>query len=358
MRSRAERPPASSVRPPTRVGRAVTPFSGAARFVPGLAVATAVGVAALLVGELAPTVGAPVLALVGGMIVATTRRPMESLEAGVSFAAKRVLQASIVLLGLNLSLSQVIDSGRGSALVLLATLGAAWAAACGVSRLLRLRGDLPLLIGVGTAICGASAIAAASSAIGARGRDVTYAMTTIFVFNAIAVLTFPAAGHLIDMSEHAFGVWAGTSVNDTSSVVGVAAVFGDTAFSTAVVVKLTRTLTIIPICIALGARQARRARRDGRGIGRMMFAPLPTFVLLFVLSVAANSAGVVPTGSRDAVRALATFTITVALAAIGLTTRVAEVRSAGARPLLLGAAVWSAVALTSLATQALTGSLR
>jgi uncharacterized membrane protein YadS len=250
-------------------------------------------------------------------------------------------------------------------------LGAAWL----YGRLLGVPRDLRTLIGVGTGICGGSAIAAVSPVIEAASTDVAYAISTIFLFNIAAVLVFPLIGHAIGMSQQSFGLFAGTAVNDTSSVVATAATYGSAAASHAVVVKLVRTLMIIPICLGLAALTARGHRSapepgvvaDGRvpvvaavsarlSPGRVVRL-VPWFLIGFVVAAALNSGGVIPAGAHGPLQRLSVFLVAVALSAIGLSTDVAALRKAGPKPLLLGALLWITVAAASLGLQALTGVL-
>ncbi len=188
----------------------------------------------------------------------------------------------------------------------------------------------------------------------------SYSIATIFLFNVVAVLTFPTVGHLLDMSPHAFGVWAGTAVNDTSSVVAAASVFGHGAVKDAVVVKLTRTLMIIPITFALALWRTRGAALDtGRpSVLHHVHRAFPTFIVWFLAATAVDSLGLIPTGWHTALDDAAQFMITMALAAIGLSTSVPGIRRAGWRPLALGAALWMLVGTTSIGLQTLTGTIR
>ncbi|HET9092274.1 MAG TPA: putative sulfate exporter family transporter [Acidimicrobiales bacterium] len=334
-----------------------------AALVPGAALAAAIAVAASLLGTLAPVIGAPVMAIVIGIVVATLRPPARRARPGLTFVAKRVLQASIVVLGLGLSLGQVLVAGAASLPVLLGTLLAALAAAWAVGRLLGLPRDLTTLIGVGTAICGASAIAATDAVIGAEEADVSYAVATIFTFNVVAVLAYPTLGHLLGLSQHAFGLWSGTAINDLSSVVAASTIYGHAAAGYGVVVKLTRTLAIIPIALGLAALRRRRgpAVPPGAAPASSRFSlarVLPLFILGFLAAVVANTLGLVPSGFHHGLSDSATWMITAALAAIGLSTRPGEIRRAGLRPLALGAVLWATVGSVSLALQFATGTLR
>lgn len=340
--------------------------------VPGLAVALVIAAVATVAGIGVPIVGGPVFGIVLGALVATVFRPGETLRPGLAFASKPVLQASIVVLGATLSLKQVADVGGSSLPVMLGTLAVALLGAYGLGRLLNVRGDTQLLIGVGTAICGASAIAATQAVIKAKESQVAYAIGTIFTFNIVAVLAFPQLGHLMGLDPHAFGLWAGTAINDTSSVVAAGYAYGGDAGPYSVVVKLTRSLMLIPIVMVLAfwvahrqARAATPAGPDATGAPRLRLRLrtlpwtkiVPLFLVGFVAASALTSIGIIPESWHPALTFTGTFLITTALAGIGLTMRLADVRKAGARPLLLGAGLWVLVGTSSLGIQALTGTL-
>ncbi|MGW1913548.1 YeiH family protein [Streptomyces sp. NPDC002076] len=342
-------------------------FPGVASRLPGLAVAVGVALVATLLGRLVPVVGAPVSGIVLGVLVAVAVRPGERLRHGIAFAGRGVLQAAVVVLGAQLSLGQVLRVGVGSLPVMIVTLTVCLAAAYGIGRRLGVVRDLRTLIGVGTGICGASAIAAVTPVIGAAEAEVAYAVSTIFVFNIAAVLTFPALGHLLGMGQHTFGLFAGTAVNDMSSVVAAATTYGGPAADYAVVVKLARTLLIIPICLGLAALARRRARTADApadateaGSGRNVPDPVrigrlvPWFLTGFLALAAMNTVGLVPAAAHGPLSALAVFLITVALSAIGLSTEPSRLRRTGPAPLLLGGCLWLVVSATSLGVQFLT----
>jgi uncharacterized integral membrane protein (TIGR00698 family) len=283
----------------------------------------------------------------------------QRLHPGLSFAAKPVLQTSIVVLGTGLSLPQVAQVGGQSLPVMLGTLAAALIGAWLFGRLLKVRGDTQTLIGVGTGICGASAIAATTAVIGAAETEVAYAIGTIFTFNIAAVLLFPPLGHLLGMSPHAFGLWSGTAINDTSSVVAASYAFGADAGAYGIVVKLTRTLMLIPIVVVLAVMKARReTQHDAFTLRGMPWRKIvPLFLVGFVLASTVDSLGAIPNSWHPALSVLGTFLITTALAGIGLSLRLADMRRAGPRPLLLGALLWGTVAASSLVLQGLTGQI-
>ncbi len=340
------------------------PRAGLTDIAPGLLVALAVAAVATVLGQFVPVVGGPVFGiLLGGLaaaLVPALRGPRTS--AGYSVAAKPVLQLSIVVLGTGLSLSQVVRVGGQSLPVMLGTLTVALGGAWLFGRLLKVRGDAQILIGVGTGICGASAIAATTGVIKAKQTQVAYAIGTIFTFNIAAVLLFPLLGHAFGLSAHAFGLWSGTAINDTSSVVAAAYSFGGGAGAYAIVVKLTRSLMLIPIVIALAIWQARREARANESAGTVDLAAMPwrkivpLFLIGFVAAAGLDSIGLIPNAWHPGLSWLGTFLITTALAGIGLSMRLGDLRKAGPRPLLLGAVLWISVAASSLGLQALTGA--
>jgi uncharacterized integral membrane protein (TIGR00698 family) len=320
---------------------------------------------ATLLGDAVPTIGAPVMGLLIGTGASAVGLCPEEVRAGAALVGKRVLQGSIVILGLGLSLGEVLATGASSLPVLLGTLLVALVMSQAAGKALGVKGDLRTLIGVGTGICGASAIGAIDAVVGAEEADVNYAITTIFIFNVVAVLLYPVVGHHFNLSQKAFGLWAGTAINDTSSVVAASTVYGHMAASYGVVVKLTRTLAIIPVASALALWRHRRSVEASAGPGprarpldgRALVRAFPTFVLVFVVAVLAKTFGLVPTGWAHGLSDVATWAITAALAGIGLCFRLGDMRRAGVRPLALGAVLWLTVGLTSLGLQLATGTI-
>ena len=315
--------------------------------------AAGIVVVAYPLGRLVPLVGPPVLALALGIAVASARPPAARLLPGINFTGKHVLQAAIVVLGATLSLSQVARVGSSTLPVMVGTLAVALLIALLAGRLLGIDGRVRTLIGVGTGICGASAIAAISGIIEATESEVAYAVSTIFVFNLVAVLLFPPLGHLLGLSQSAFGLWAGTAVNDTSSVVAASYAYGQTAGTHAVLVKLTRTTMIVPVAAALALYSARRSDRSNKTPWTRV---VPWFLLWFLAAAALHTSGALPHVLNGAFQQLAVVLITLALGAIGLSTRLGDLRRAGPRPLLLGTLVWLGVATSSLVLQRLTGA--
>lgn len=321
--------------------------------IPGVLAAALVAAVAVLCAHAAPLVGAPVFAIVLGVVVRAIRPLPAICKPGIAFAARTVLQAAIVISGFGLSFAIVVRTGLGTLPVTLGTIAVALVLAPLLGRLLRIESVLRTLIGVGTAICGASAIAAVSSVLEPEEADVALAIATVFFYNIVAVLVFPPIGHALHLAQDAFGLWAGTAINDTSSVVAAGFTYGKEAGEHATIVKLTRATLILPIVAAIALLRARAAHGAGKPVPWRRI--VPWFILWFLAAALVNSTGVVPAAWHDRIATVAVFLISVALAAIGLQTELARLLRAGARPLALGFLLWLAVALSSLGVQRLTG---
>ncbi len=321
---------------------------------PGVLVAVLTAIVATFAARFVPLAGAPVLAIVLGIIVRAFVAMPPGLKPGFAFASKHVLQSAIVVSGFGLSLAMVARTGWETLPVTVGTIAIALVLAPLAGRLLGLEPVLEHLVGVGTAICGASAIAAVASVVEPLEADVALSIATIFFYNIVAVLTFPSLGHLMNMTQSQFGVWAGTAINDTSSVVAAGYAFGSDAGQHATIVKLARATFILPI-VAIVAVSHARVQRAG-GVHVPWRKVVPWFILWFIVAACANTAGIVPANWHAGITAVSTFLITTALAAIGIQTEVTRLARSGARPLALGFVLWVAVALASLVLQRATGS--
>ena len=321
----------------------------------GMLLCLAIAAASTVIGRLVPVVGSALPAVVIGVVIALVRRPAARLEPGIHHSSTFLLQVAIVLLGAQLSLPVILQVGAESLPVMVGSLTVCLVGAWLIGRALKVEPRLRTLVGVGTGICGASAIAAVSPVIGAASVEIAYAVSTIFLFNVLAIGLFPLLGHALHLDPHTFGLLAGTAVNDTSSVVATASVFGAAALGFAVVVKLVRTLMIIPISIGLSIIEARRSAGGIRMTPRRALGLVPWFLVGFVVMALVNSAGVIPLGMRGGLVQVSQFLIATALAGIGLSTDLPALRRAGWRPLALGAILWVLVTATSLAIIATTG---
>lgn len=337
---------------------------------PGVAVSAAIAVICWFLGQAVPLVGGAVFAILLGMVIATVWKNKGAAGPGIKFASKKILQTAVVLLGFGLPLTQLAQVGALSLPVILATISASLITAAVLCRVLRIPGRTATLIGVGSSICGGSAIAATAPVIKADDQEVAHAISVVFLFNVLAALIFPTFGDAIGMTNDGFGLFAGTAVNDTSSVTAAAAVWdgmhpGANALDYATIVKLTRTLAIIPVTFVLALWVSARERKTATSAngteakanaasGFSLRRALPTFIILFVcaslVATVAAAAGV--SGAVfDPLKTLSKFFIVVAMAAIGLNTDVVGLVKSGAKPIVLGAACWVAIACTSLGVQ-------
>jgi uncharacterized integral membrane protein (TIGR00698 family) len=316
--------------------------------VPGLLLSLVLAGLAYFLGTLLPVVGGPVFGILLGILAASLWRLPAWLGGGVKFTSKYILQLAVILLGFEMNMANIIRVGKESLVVLLVTLTTAFVIAHFVGNLLKVDTKLKTLIGVGTAICGGSAIAAASSAIDAEDQDISYAISTIFFFNVIAVFLFPAIGHLFNMSDTGFGMWAGTAINDTSSVVAAGFSYSNAAGNYATIVKLTRSLMIIPITLVLAVLFSRKNKTQNHFNFIKVF---PWFILGFLLAAVVRSLSLLPLSVTSSLAWGGKFLIITAMAAIGLNTNIKAFIKAGPKALLLGALTWIGVALSSLAIQ-------
>ena len=336
--------------------------------VPGIALCLLIAAGAWFLGKLVPVIGGPVIAIISGIII-TSLFPAFiknklfgkfELSPGVKYASKKLLQYAIILLGFEMNLSRVIQVGGQSLLAILFTLVTAFLVAFLVGKALKLSGDVTTLIGVGTAICGGSAIAATAPIIRAKDEDVARSISTIFLFSIIAIFSFPALGHALGLGDAGFGLWAGTAINDTSSVVAAGTAWSDAAGSDAAlqlatIVKLTRTLMIVPITLALAVYMSRKSKQEQGG--SFSFAKVfPWFVIFFVLASIVNTFVFAPAGLEALSKTLTQigkFIIVMALAAVGLNTNIKSFVASGWRPILLGFCCWFSVAAVSFVVQRL-----
>ena len=306
-----------------------------------------------MLARFVPLVGAPVLAIALGVLLRAVVRLPDPLRPGLAYSGRTVLQAAIVVSGFGLSFLTVLRTGIGTLPVTLGTMAVALILAPFVGRALHLDRAMRYLVGIGTAICGASAIAAISTVLEPPEADVALSIATVFFYNVIAVLLFPPLGHLMHLTQDAFGLWAGTAINDTSSVVAAGFTYGREAGDHATIVKLTRATLILPIVAFVALRKARR--EHARGVPVPWRKIVPWFILWFLVAALINSTGAIPAAWHEAIGLIATFLISVALAAIGMQTEIARLLRTGAAPLALGFILWASVAIASLGIQRATG---
>lgn len=305
---------------------------------------------AWFLGRLFPVAGGAIIAILLGILLANFWSYPQIYKAGISATSKRVLQSAIVLFGFQMNLGNVLVLGYQGLILICATIVTALLLAYVIGKALRVQTEEQVLIGIGTAICGGSAIAAVAPVIKAGEREVVTAISTIFFFNVLAVFIFPLVGHIFLMSDLRFGMWCGVAINDTSSVVAAAYSYSDVAGETATVVKLTRTLMIIPATFILAIRQVKKAGQAGSFRFSKVF---PWFVAAFFAACVMNSINLIPAQVSIFWGSMGKYCIMVAMAAIGLNTNLRELIRHGKKPLFLGGCCSVAVALVSLLIQAM-----
>ena len=312
---------------------------------PGILFSLLIAVIAWFLGHLFPLAGGAVIALLSGILIANTIGCPNLCKAGVSATSKRVLQAAIVLFGFQMNISNVLTLGSKGLILIGVTIIVSTMLAYGVGKVLQLPSNEKVMIGVGTAICGGSAIAAIAPVIKANEREIVTAISTIFLFNILAVFIFPIVGHLLSMSDLRFGVWCGAAINDTSSVVAAAYSYSESAGYTATVVKLTRTLMIIPATFILALYQTKKEKnRDKFRIIKVF----PWFVLGFFVACIINTIHFIPEQVSAFWGNMGKFCIMMALTGIGLQTNLRDLVRHGKKPLLLGCCCSVAVATISI----------
>jgi len=307
-------------------------------------------------------ISASVFALILGMLLNPIIKEIYIFNKGIKFVSKKILKTGIVLMGLTLSFSQVLSVGGYSLIVMTFTLLTAFGGGYIFGRLFNMNWKLSSLISAGTGVCGGSAIAAVAPTIEAHNSDIAYAISATFIFDILMVILFPIAGRYLGMSDLGFGLWAGTAVNDTSSVVAAGYAFSDAAGSFAVIVKLTRTLSIVPIVMIFSIINARENRRLGikeneqheKVSIRNIF---PYFILLFLVMVAVKSTGIISADLSSNIASISKFMMVMALGAIGLTTNFNEVSDSGIKPLFHGFIISSLVVIVSFTVQMFIGQL-
>lgn len=315
----------------------------------GAAFVLVLALGAQFIGARLPLLGGAITGLVLGILIRQFFGLPNLLAPGVRLVSSRALKLAIVLLGAGMSFEQVWQTGSEAIVVILATVLVGMGAAVLLGRWLNVSRDLSQLIGVGTSICGATAIATVAPIIRSREEDTAYAVSTIFTFNLIAVFLYPLVGHLLGLNDSAFGTWAGTAIQDTSSVVAAGFAYGDEAGAVATVVKLTRTLFLLPMALLFGvAGVVRGEGGGGRGLGSSLLRAFPLFLLGFLGLALIRNTGLVPLGLLDETHRLGKFLVVAALVSIGLGSDLARMKVAGFKPLLLGLAASFTVGVLSL----------
>ena len=322
---------------------------------PGISISILISLIAWYLGKLFPIIGGPVIGLFIGLLLASLPINQKKFLVGMQFTSKKVLQYAVVLLGLNLS--QVFNVGLTSLPIILATITTALITAYFIHKLFKLDSEIATLVGVGSSICGGSAIAATAPVIKAKDESIATAISVIF--NILAALLFPHLGSWLGLSNQGFAIFAGTAVNDTSSVTATASswdsLHGTSILEQATIVKLTRTLAIIPITLGLSIWQS---KKDNTQESFSLTKAIPNFILWFLLASLVTTITMsmgVPSAIFNPLKDLSKFMIIMAMTAIGYQTNLKKLITRGGAALLVGGICWLLISVVSLLMQKLLG---
>ena len=332
-----------------------------AKLLPGFGVALLIAAVAKWLESLLPIhlIGASVIALFIGMLINHFIKPSALLAGGLKFTSKKILKFAIILLGASLSIGTILQVGKLSLMVMIFTLLNCFGGGYFIGKALGLNWKLSNLISAGTGICGGSAIAAIAPVIDAEDRDIAYAMSATFVFDMAMIVLFPIMGRALGLSDMAYGLWAGTAVNDTSSVVAAGYAFSEGAGDFATMVKLTRTLSIIPtvIIFALIEVHLKKKAAKANGAGENVKANVkvskifPWFILGFIAMAIINSVGVIPVEVSSGAKTLINLLMVDALAAIGLNTSFKDMKKSGIMPMVHGFIISALVVVVAIGVE-------
>lgn len=357
-------------------------------YIPGILVCAAIALGCTFLGQAFPLIGGPVFGILAGMAIALVWKRRDRTSQGITFTSKKILQYAVILLGFGLNLAEVVRVGAQSLPVIVSTIATALIVAFVFCKALHIPERIATLVGVGSSICGGSAIAATAPVIKARDEEVAQAISVIFLFNVIAALVFPTLGSVLGLSNEGFALFAGTAVNDTSSVTAAAAAWdgmhpGANTLDQATIVKLTRTLAIIPITFVLalwGAHKVKKAHQQKRAAlaeahedraaelegevhelhneGFSLKRSFPLFILYFLLASLITTIALgcgVSVEVFGPLKTLSKFFITMAMVAIGLNTDLVKLVKSGGKPIFLGFCCCLAIAGVSLGMQYMLG---
>lgn len=294
-------------------------------------------------GSLFPLIGSLLFAIIIGVILKNTTKLPSSFEPGIQFTLKTLLKVAIVFLGVGLSLYDILLIGQKALWVIFLSVSIGISVTYFVGKWLRIDKRLSLLIGIGTSICGATAISAVKGIVGAKENETAYALSTIVFFNLIAFIMYPIIGHLLHMSDLSFGIWAGTAVHDTSSAIAVGYAYGDEAGEVATTVKLARTLFLIPVmfCLPFFLRKRNECKSQ-------YSSAFPWFVFLFLAVSVLHTFGFIPEMIESYLKVSSKFMIIMVMAAVGLQVKIKDITQLGYKPLLTGLIASITCALISL----------
>ncbi len=328
----------------------------------GILLCLIISIPCWFLGKKFEVIGGPVFAILAGMIITLFIKEKGELQAGITFTSKKILQYAVILLGFGLNLSTIAKVGSQSLPIILSTITTSLVIAFILCKIMHIPSKISTLVGVGSSICGGSAIAATAPVIGAEDEEVAQAISVIFLFNVIAALIFPTMGKMLGLTDSGFALFAGTAVNDTSSVTAAASAWegmtgAKNVLDSATIVKLTRTLAIIPITLVLAFIRTRKEKSSGSSVSLKKIFPF--FILWFVaasiITTVATTLFKVDANVFSIFKTLSKFFIVMAMSAIGLNTNIVKLVKTGGKPIFMGFCCWIGIACVSLLMQHILG---
>lgn len=330
-------------------------------YLPGLIVALVIAAVARWLERLLPIhmIGASVIAMFIGIVINAIKKPTATFAPGIRFTSKKVLKFAIILLGASLNIATILNVGKFSLAVMVFTLLTCFGVGHFTGKWLGLNWKMSNLISAGTGICGGSAIAAIAPVIDATDTDIAFGISATFLFDMAMIVLFPIMGKALGLSDQAYGLWAGTAVNDTSSVVAAGYAFSEAAGDFATMVKLTRTLSVIPTVVIFALINLRLKRKAADGADAKLQVNVgsifPWFIVGFLAMAAMSSLGLIPNHIAAFLKTASKFLMVAALAAIGLNTSFRDMRKVGLAPMLHGFIISALVVLVALGVEWLLG---
>jgi len=323
-----------------------------ALFILGVIICFALAAVAILLERLIPgeLLGASIIALFMGTIINSFFHP-KWMKPALKFTSKKILKGAIILLGASLSVGTILSVGKMTFFVMIFTFAMCFGGGYFVRKIFKLNWKLGNLISAGTGICGGSAVAAIAPVIDADDKDIAFAMSSTFLFDMVMIALYPLMGKALGMNDIAYGIWAGTSVNDTASVVASGYAFSEAAGDFATMVKLTRTIAIIPTVLVfayIGTRMKQKQMQEVSGKKVNLVKIIPWFICGFLALAIVNSLGWIPAEVSGVMKQASKFLMVSALAAIGLNTSLLDFKKAGLAPMFYGITIDTLVTLTAL----------
>ncbi len=317
-----------------------------------------IAIPAWLLGKWMPVIGGPVFAIIIGMILTLIIKDKSSLDEGIKYTSKKVLQYAVVLLGFGMNFYEILAQGKQSLPIIVSTITTSLVVSFLLYKVMKMDGKVSTLIGVGSSICGGSAIAATAPVINADDEEIAQSISVIFLFNVLAALIFPTLGGMLGFSNEGFGLFAGTAVNDTSSVTAAATawdgIHGSNTLDIATIVKLTRTLAIIPITLVLAFWTAKKEKTSNNFSLKKAF---PMFIVFFLLAAVITTVFNLSPAVTGPIKELSKFFIVMAMAAIGMNTNIVKLVKTGGKPIFMGFCCWIAISLVSIGMQHVLGMI-